>query len=307
MSIQAKLYGVNPAVATPLTSERDIDVPAYKKLIRRMVDAGCSGIMILGTAGEGFALDAKNYALAIQTAVEEINGEYPVLVCAGGFPMETVLKNMAAAYNLGADAILAVPPFYYPLPQNAVADFYRELADKSKLPVLIYNIPALTKNAVEAETVIQLSQEENIVGLKDSSGDLAYMQKVVAYTDKDKFRVFQGRAPFFLASLLFGAAGTQGPIPNIAPELELGLHQAIKEGNMELAKSIQLKIMEIAKIFSYNGNPISTNLKGLMAALDICEKYTAPTIPVLSDDKVKELGQKLASIVVSKNNETGQL
>jgi len=297
LRIQERLYGVNPAVATPLTSERNLDVSAYKKLIRRMVDAGCSGIMILGTAGEGVVLDAKNYSLAIQVAVEEINGEYPVLVSVGGLPMEAVLKNMAAAAKLGADAILAVPPFYYQLPQSAILDFYFELADKSKLPMVIYNIPALTKNPVELETVIHLSREENIVGLKDSSGDFAYLQKVIAYTDTDKFRVFQGRAPFFLGSLLVGAAGTQGPIPNIAPELELGLHQALKEGNMEEAKSKQMKIMEIAKIFSYNGNPISTNLKGLMAALGICEKYTAPTLPVLSDDKVQELGEILRKIV----------
>jgi 4-hydroxy-tetrahydrodipicolinate synthase len=297
MSICEKLHGVNPAVATPLTKEGNIDVKAFRKLIRNILNAGCSGIMILGTAGEGIALDSKNYALAIETAVEEVNGEYPVIVGAGGSPVEAVYKNAETAYKLGADAILVVPPFYYAIPQNAVVDFYKNLADKSKLPVMIYNIPALTKTAVGLEAVITLSEEENIVGMKDSSGDFVYFQKVLAYAQSDTFKVFQGRAPFILASVLFGAAGTQGPIPNIAPELELGIHSAVVNGDIELAKSYQNKINEIVKIFGYNGQPISMNLKGLMSALGICEKYTAPTIPVLSDNKAKEFGENFKRII----------
>jgi len=299
MKIQKKLYGVNPAVVTPLTIEKNLDIVAFKKLIRKVLNAGCSGIMILGTAGEGIVLDSKNYNLTIQVAVEEVNGKQPVLVGAGGSTLEAVLKNTETAYKIGADAVLIVPPFYYPLPQYAVEDFYKELADKSKLPVMIYNIPALTKTAVALETVVKLTCEENIIGMKDSSGDFDYFQKIITYAQSDKFRVFQGRAPLFLDSLLIGSAGTQGPVPNIAPELELGLHKALKDNEIELAKSIQMKINEIVKIFGYTNNPISTNLKGLMAALGICEKYTAPTIPVLSDDKAKEFSEIFKKIMAA--------
>ncbi|HZK53811.1 MAG TPA: dihydrodipicolinate synthase family protein [Desulfosporosinus sp.] len=299
MSIHDKLFGVIPALATPLTYEGTIDVLNFKKLIRNVLTAGCNGIMILGSAGEGIVLDSKNYSLAVETAVTEVNGKYPVIVGAGDVSTEGVYKKSDLAFDLGADAILVVPQCYFPIPQIGVENFYRRLADRSKLPVMIYNIPALTKIEVGLETVMNLSTEENIVGMKDSSGDFAYFQRVLAYAQSSTFKVFQGRAPFFLASVLMGADGTQGPIPNIAPQLELGIHSAVKEGNLALAKQCQNKISEIAKMFGYSGYPVSMNLKGIMAAQGICEKYTADPIPVLEDEIIEQFGDKFRQIMLN--------
>ena len=299
MSIIEKLHGVIPAVATPLKKTGDIDILAYRKLIRRIIDTGCNGIMILGTAGEGVALDYKNYTLAIETAVEEVNNMCPVIVGAGGSPVEAVYENIEASYRLGADAILNVPPFYYPLPQYAIEDFYMQLANKSKLPVMIYNIPALTKNRVSVETVTKLSKEKNIIGIKDSSGDFVFFQEILAKAQSDKFKVFQGRAPFILASMLLGADGSMCPIPNIAPELELEIHKYMKEGNIKQAQKNQNKIIEIVKLFGYVSNPISMNLKGLMSGLNICEKYTGESIPVLPEEKIKEFTDIYNNIINS--------
>ena len=297
MSITKKLHGVIPAVATPLKKTGDLDILAYCKLIRRIIDAGCNGIMILGTVGEGIVLDHKNYALAIETAVKEVNNMCPIIVGTGGSPVKSVYKNIEVSYRLGADAILNVPPFYYPLPQCAIEDFYIQLANKSKLPVMIYNIPALTKNRASVETVTKLSKEENIIGIKDSSGDFVYFQEILAKAQSGKFKVFQGRAPFVLASILSGADGSMCPIPNVAPELELEIHKYVKEGNIKQAQKNQNKIIEIVKLFGYVSNPISMNLKGLMSGLNICERYTAESIPTLSEEKIKEFTDTYNKII----------
>ncbi|WHH61019.1 dihydrodipicolinate synthase family protein [Petroclostridium sp. X23] len=297
MDIKKHLTGVIPAVATPLTHAGDIDVAAYKKLIRRLIEAGCDGVMILGTAGEGTVLDRKKYTLAVQTVVEEVNGTHPVIVGVGACTLEDIFCNIESAYKIGADAVLSVPPFYYPLPQASIEDFFKILAKKSKLPVMVYNIPALTKNNVSIDTIRRLSQEENIIGIKDSSGDFIYFQQLIKYAQSDKFKVFMGRAPLILPAMLLGADGSMTPIPNVIPELELDIHRKVKAADMNGAQQSQNKVMEIVKLFGYTGNPVSMNLKGLMSALDICEKYTAETIPVLPEEKVKEFGSIFHEII----------
>ncbi|MGD9156123.1 MAG: dihydrodipicolinate synthase family protein [Bacillota bacterium] len=297
MDFIKKLGGAIPAVATPLTETKSIDVPAFRKLIRRLIEAGCNGVMILGTAGEGIILDRKNYSLAIQTVVDEVNGECPVIVGTGACTFEDVERNIEAAYKLGADIVLNVPPFYYPIPQAAIEEFFKALAQKSKLPVMIYNIPSLTKNTFTIDTLSKLSREDNIVGIKDSSGDFIYFQQLLTCVRNDHFKVFMGRAPLILSALMLGADGSMTPIPNVRPELELEIHQQVKAGDIKKALRNQAKIIEIVKIFGCGGNPISMNLKGLMSALNICKKYTAGSIPALPEEKAQEFGEIFGRIV----------
>ncbi|MCG8481684.1 MAG: dihydrodipicolinate synthase family protein, partial [Clostridia bacterium] len=286
MTIQEKLRGVIPALVTPLTVERNTDVQAIRTIARNAVNAGCNGVMLLGSAGEGTAIDDKNFCLAIESVVEEINGAYPVIVSTGAGSMDLVEKNNKAAKDFGGDAVLIVPPFYYNVSEEEVMDYYTELADKSQLPVMIYHMPQMTKINISLDAFKKLSQHENIIGVKDSSGDFVLSQKICFEVKNENFKVFQGRAPFFMASLIAGADGTMGPIPNIAPEIELALHQAIGDKDFEKAKKVQQLIFKMVGIFGYGTSQLNANLKGLMSRKGLCQKYPARTMKSISDEKI---------------------
>ena len=136
------------------------------------------------------------------------------------------------------------------------------LADDSKLPIMLYNMPDLTKNNIDLNTIEKLRTNNNIVGIKDSSGNLTYFQQLLCNYMSDEFSVFMGRAPLALLAIILGASGTMTPIPNLNPEIEGSLYKLVKEGDIEKAKRNIMKVQQIVKLYASTPNPISSTVKG---------------------------------------------
>ena len=261
------------------------------------MDNGCSGVMILGTAGEGTDVDRNTYLDTLQAAVEIMDGRGAVFVGTGSSNYEDIIENINAAFSAGADAVLNVPPFYHKSTQEMIYQFYSPLADDSKLPLMIYNMPDVTKNNVDLETVIKLMAHENIVGIKDSSGNLTYFQQLVCRCKSDDFEVFIGRATLALVAILLGASGTMTPIPNLNQDLEAFLYKYVAEGNLDQAKQTAMKIQEMVKLYSSLSVPISATIKGIMSKKGFCKKFSAGFIPTMSDAGIEVMYQQYLNII----------
>src|SRR5690625_3802688 len=185
-----ELKGLIPAIVTPLNKNGDIDTDSQKKLIDNVMNSGCTGVMILGTVGEGLDVDRKTYKNTIINAVKAVDQRGLVIAGTGNVLYEDIEENIKIAADAGADIELNIPPFYHKLPQKIIYDFFMRLAEDSELPIMIYNMPELTKNNIDLNTVEKLKKHKNIVGIKDSSGNLIYFQQLVSNMKSDEFSVF---------------------------------------------------------------------------------------------------------------------
>lgn len=292
-----RLRGSIPAMITPLNEDGSLDEGSFRRLIKRALDSGCRGVMILGSCGEGVVVDRKTYEQAVETARDETLDKGILIVSTGAASVQTVKENIKTAGRHHADYVLNIPPMYFDETQEALKDYFVRLAEYSQLPTMIYNIPSVTKNNVGVQTLTDLSAHENIVGLKDSSGNHITFQRVVHETKENDFSVFVGRAPLICASLQMGAAGSMSPIPNLDPKLDLDIHRYLKEGKVQEAIDLQIRISKITGLFAYKNMSINVNLKGLLSALGFCRPYTAGFDPVLSENECMLLKEKYMEII----------
>lgn len=291
------LRGSIPALVTPLEEDGSLDERSFRKLISRALASGCRGVMILGSCGEGVVVDQKTFDHAVEAGRDESRNKGILVVSTGAVSVQRVKENICSAKQHGADAVLNIPPMYFDETQQAMKEYFIRLAEISELPTMIYNIPSITKNNMETMTLIDLADHENIVGLKDSSGNQITFQTVVQETKDKDFSVFVGRAPLICASLQMGAAGSMSPLPNLDPELELNIHRYLNAGEYQKAIDLQIKAAKITSLFSYKNMSINVNLKGLLWTLGICGPYTAGFDPVLSKEEGELLKQRYMKII----------
>jgi 4-hydroxy-tetrahydrodipicolinate synthase len=214
---QERLCGNVPAVLTALDKNFDVDREGLRRITARMIDNRCQGVVVLGTTGEFAAVDDAQRSIAIKIVVDEVAGRVPVIVGCGQPNVRRTHEQAKVASDLGADGLLINPPFYFPMTQLEVVHYFADLVSVSALPVLLYNIPKLTKVTVEPATIAHL-RDVGVEGVKDSSGipanTLAYLAALGPATD---FRVIVGGDAFFLHLLDAGVCATTGLLSNIAP------------------------------------------------------------------------------------------
>src|SRR5438874_39296 len=170
------LAGVIPALATPLTRDGGVDEAGVERLVGHVLAGGVAGLLPLGSTGECSSLDEGSRRAMLAAVVQANAGRVPVICGVAQTHLAAAQLEVAAAAALGADAALVTPPFYYPMDQAGVLAFYRTLARRSPIPILLYNIPQFTKVVAEPETVATLAREGSLVGIKDSSRNFEYFE-----------------------------------------------------------------------------------------------------------------------------------
>jgi 4-hydroxy-tetrahydrodipicolinate synthase len=262
-----RLRGVMAVLVTPLTENESLDEGAWRKLIRRVIEGGSHAVVVLGTAGEFAALRDDEKRRALRIAVEEVHGRVPLIAGAGEPGTRRAVARTQEAAELGADAAMVVPPYYYPCDQAAVLAHYRAVAADGGLPVILYNIPQFTKVPLEVETVATLAQEPGIVGIKDSSGNLAGYQQLVTQAQSETFSVITGSDHLVFASLAFGGDGVIGTGLNLAPHWFVQLWEAVHAGRWEEARALQMRISAMHAGIAYGDFPAS--IKGALSLMGI--------------------------------------
>ena len=284
--------GIIPPVPTPFTQTGDVDIATLKRLLERL-EPGVDGFLLLGSNGEAALLTEAERRQVIEAARAVVPETKPLLVGTGGEATRLVAARNQAAFELGADAVLVLPPHYYPaaMTEAVLQKHYETLANESPLSVLLYNIPSVTTLALSPTLIATLAQHQNIVGLKDSSGNVAALTETMRRTSQD-FQVMTGNAPTLLAALTLGARGGILAVANVAARPCRELYDAFCRGDLETARALQFSLNPLAQAvttrFGVPGLKAAMKLQGLDAGY--------PRAPLLEFTDTAELGSLLAQL-----------
>jgi len=247
--------GVMAAIVTPMFDDESIHHAALRLHVNRVVEKGVHGIFCLGTNGEFYTMSQQERFEVIETVVNETRGRVPVLAGVGAISTRETIKLTQIAESVGVEAISVITPYFVPLSQHELIRHYRTIADATSLPIMLYNIPMRTGNNLEPQTVATLASIPNIVGIKDSSGNLANLVSYIELCPED-FAVFSGNDSIILDSLNAGAKGAIAALANICPDWVSEIYNAWKRGDIEDAMDAQHRINQVRKILTF-GNPNS--------------------------------------------------
>jgi 4-hydroxy-tetrahydrodipicolinate synthase len=278
MNIEEKLRplrGIIPPMATPLASIDKLDLPGLERLIEHILRGGVHGLFILGTTGEGPALSYRLRRELIERVCEQVGTRVPVLVGISDSAYIESLQLAEVSAKAGASAVVAATPFYFRFGQSDILRLIESLAKDSPLPLFLYNQPELTKINFEPATVASAAEIPNVVGVKDSSGQIGYIKQVLSLVGNShpEFSVLVGRESLIAEALLCGAHGGVPGGANIFPDLPVRLYQASVDGKLQEMQKLQAKMVEIgAPIWNIGEEEPAflIRLKAALAVLGIC-------------------------------------
>lgn len=239
------IHGIIPPVATPMQENEDLDLPRLCWFLDRLIGAGVHGVFVLGTNGEFYALDEREKQEVIATAVSHVNKRVPVFAGTGAETTREVIRLTRIAEREGADGISVITPYFIQPNQQELYDHFRRVAEATSLPVLLYNNPSTCGGLkIDVDTVAKLAEIPNILGIKDSSGDLQNTNELVRVVP-ERFAVMNGRDTLIYPSLIFGSRGAVPATANIAPSLVVKIYEAFRRGDHAAAKAAQLRLNPI--------------------------------------------------------------
>jgi len=278
--------GVIPPVVSPMIAPDQLDGPAVYRIVEHLVSGGVSGLFVLGTTGEGPSLTYQMRYEMVEQTCEAAAGRMSVLV---GVTDTSLAESIALAGHAGscqAAAIVAAAPFYFDVPQSALVHWFEALATASPIPVMLYNMPSCVGVVLESSTVDALSCHPNIVGIKDSGGDMDYFEDLSRrHRDRDDFVIFMGPEERLAEAVALGAAGGVCGGANLLPGVYTSLYKAARrEDAAEIAqwKDVIRRVFE-GVYFDDEGNmKLIPGLKSAMSELGLCSAVVAPPLSVVS-------------------------
>lgn len=286
-NLNDKLKGIVVPLITPLTSNETVDENALRKIVNYTIDAGVHGLFVNSTTGEGVCLTNAEKLRNLEIVLDATAGRVPVYAGVSDTSTKRALECMEEAQNAGADILVAHAPFYYP-PNNQkeLVDYYSTVAQNAKLPVMIYNIPFTTQAPLTVNSVKELLQEENIIGIKDSSVDYVFLLNLIELKKiRPDFRIFIGKTHMWTAGILHGADGGLDGISNLIPKHSVNLYDAIVKNDPQVYE-LQREINEIFRV--YECRSFLGGIKMAMHMLGLCEPYTShPITGVNEEEKAK--------------------
>lgn len=273
--------GVFVPMATPTVGRRDeVDPANVRRFTRMLVDAGVDGLFPCGSIGEFTSL-SRDHRRTVVDAVAEAAGETPVLAGCGDTSLGAVLDHIEAAAAAGADAAVVVTPYYLQTTQRGLREFYERVADRALLPVVLYNIPGLTAHHLSVDAVADLADYENVVGIKDTSGDMTYFGRLCAETPAE-FSVLQGATELSLASLDAGGDGLVAGPANVFPRAIVELYAAYERGDRE--RAVELMRTVVAPVVTATADvPTAAAMKHLLDCAGQDAGRPLPPLPSLTD------------------------
>lgn len=249
------LTGSLVALVTPMSEDGTVDYEALRRLVDFHIDNGTDGIVAVGTTGESATLGVNEHIAVVKAVVDYAAGRVKVVAGAGGNSTAEAIELSQLSQEVGADYVLSVVPYYNKPTQEGLYQHFKAIADASKLPVILYNVPGRTVADMSNDTALRLAEHPNIVGLKDATGDIGracdlFMRAPAGFT------LYSGDDATGMAFMLCGGHGVISVTANIAPKLMSELCKAATSGNAKLAREINDKLQGLHKHLFIEPNPI---------------------------------------------------
>jgi len=269
--------GCGTALVTPFTTDGALDEPAIGRLARRQVDAGMHFVVPVGTTGEAPTLSAAERQRVIALVVEAVDKRVPVLAGAGGYDTADVVHAASAAKDAGADGILSVAPYYSKPTQEGLFRHYATIAERTSLPVILYNVPGRTGCNIEPATIERLAAIPNIVGVKEASGNIFQIAEVRRRVPAP-FLVLSGDDALTLPVMALGGEGVISVAGNEVPAEMAQLTEHCAAGDFTAARVLHEKLLPLLQANFLESNPIP--VKAVMALMGLVSStYRLPMVP----------------------------
>ncbi|MDW4907198.1 4-hydroxy-tetrahydrodipicolinate synthase [Streptomyces sp. ADMS] len=254
------------AMVTPFTAEGALDLGGAQRLADRLVAGGCDGLVLSGTTGESPTTTDSEKSALVRAVREAVGARASIVAGIGTADTRHSVELALAAEKAGADALLAVAPYYSRPPQDALEAHFRELADASGLPLALYDIPGRTGVRIEPETMIRLAGHPRIVAVKDCAYDLMGTQKVLARTG---LAYYTGCDEYVLALYALGGTGYMSTVANVIPRQFRAVIDAFDAGESTEAARCQRRTLQLTELMMASGLPGAVTAKALLGALGL--------------------------------------
>ncbi|HEY7120216.1 MAG TPA: dihydrodipicolinate synthase family protein [Tepidisphaeraceae bacterium] len=292
------LRGVIPPLVTPLAGRNQLDLPGLERLIEHVIDGGVNGLFLLGTSGELASLGPRVRRDLIARAARLIRGRIPFVVGVTDTCLDETLALASHAAVAGAAAVVLTVPYYVPPDQDELIAYVRTVAAGQHLPILLYNIPALTKAAFEVETVLRLAEIDKVVGIKDSSGELAYLEEIAGRLPRKDWSLLVGIERLFVPAMRAGLHGCVAGGANVAPRLFAELYAAILNKDQPRIQALESRVNHLGGIYRV-GQGIPAVIRGMktaLAHLGICSHRMAEPFRAHGDAEREQVRQILEAL-----------
>lgn len=297
------LRGIIPPAITPMTDPDTLDIPGLENLLNRMIGGGVSGVFILGTSGEAQNISYAVRKELIRQTCRIVGGRIAVLVGITDTSFSESLSLAAIASQCGADALVAAPPYYFAPGQPELIQYYTNLANRLPLPLFLYNMPTHVKVTIEPETVRVLAENPNIIGLKDSSANGVYFQKLIyLLRDKPDFTLLVGPEEMTAETVLMGGHGGVNGGANLFPELYVALYEAAARRDFGQLARLQPQVLDISLSLYNLGRYASSYIKGIKTALNllgVCSDFMAEPFHKFKETEREMIRKELQKLGVN--------
>ncbi|MBI3947948.1 MAG: 4-hydroxy-tetrahydrodipicolinate synthase [Armatimonadetes bacterium] len=249
-----KIEGIIPAMVTPFTAEGEVDEAGLRALVRRLLAGGVHGLFPTGSTGEAYVLTHAERERVIAAVAEETAGRVPVMAGAGLPSTRESIRAARAAERAGADALSVIVPAFVPPSAEELYAHFAAIADSVSIPTLLYNHPLRTQITIPPEVVTRLTAAHNVIGIKDSSGQLALTMSYIA-AGPAGFGVMAGMDSLILATLVMGGSGAVAASAGIFPEKVVAVYERYRAGDLEGARKAQYALHPLRQVFAMGTFP----------------------------------------------------
>ncbi len=281
--------GCGTAICTPF-DENGVNLKEFEKLVEDQIQNQVDAIIVCGTTGEASTMTTEEKLATIKCAVQTSHGRIPIIAGTGGNNTKQVITYSKEVEALGVDGLLIVTPYYNKCTQNGLIAHYQEIAKNVSLPIILYSVPSRTGVNIEPQTCLELSKIENIVAIKEASGNLSQVAEIAHLCGDDLF-IYSGNDDQVLPILSLGGIGVISVLSNVKPQYTHDMVQNFLEGNIATAIKMQLDAIPLINALFSEVNPIPVK-----AALNILGyQFGIPRLPLtkISPEKEKILKNRL--------------
>lgn len=274
--------GAAVAIVTPFHEDKTVNFEKFGELIEDQIAGGTDAIVVCGTTGESSTLTHEEHLEVIKYCVEKVAGRIPVVAGTGSNCTETAIYLSTEAEKYGVDGVLLVTPYYNKATQFGLFQHFKAIADSIKVPCILYNVPSRTGCNIQPETAVRLCTEvENIVGIKEASGDISQIAKLMSMAD-GKVDLYSGNDDQIVPILSLGGIGVISVLSNVAPRQTHEICQKFFDGDVAGSRQMQLDAMDLCNALFCEVNPIpvktALNMMGMGAGafrMPLCEMEEA--------------------------------
>ena len=275
--------GCGTAISTPF-NEEGVNLKEFARLIEEQINNHVDSIIVCGTTGESATMTEEERLQAIECAVKTSNGRIPIIAGTGSNNTKAVIEMNKKVEKLGVDGLLIVTPYYNKTTQQGLIEHYKTIAQNTNLPIILYNVPSRTGVNIKPETCLELSKIDNIVAIKEASGDLSQIA-MTANLCRDNLTIYSGNDDQIIPILSLGGMGVISVLSNIKPKYTHDMCEEFFKGNVKEAAKMQIDVIPLIKALFSEVNPIPVK-----AALNmIGYNYGVPRLPLI---EMSEEGKK---------------